>query len=76
MGQAKFPAHPIKILVGYPPGGNVDIGLRILAESVSKIFGQPVVVENKPGGNSYLAFVTAMDSKPDGYTLCETGSLK
>lgn len=76
VGQVNYPTQPIKILVGYPPGGNVDIGVRILAESASKNFGQPVVVENKPGGNSYLAFVTTMDSKPDGYTLCETGSLK
>jgi len=64
------------MFVGQSPGGNTDIGLRILAESASKILGQPVVVENKPGGNAFLAFVTTMNAKPDGYTLCDYGTMK
>lgn len=76
LAQSEFPNRSIIILVGHAAGGNTDLGLRILAESASKILGQPVVVENKPGGNSFLAFVTAMNSKPDGYTLCDYSTMK
>jgi len=76
LGQGDFPNRPITLLCGHTAGGNTDLGLRILAESASKILGQPVVVENKPGGNSYLAFVTAMNAKPDGYTIADHSSMK
>ena len=76
MGQGDFPNRAITIVCGHTAGGNTDIGLRVLAESASKILGQPVVVENKPGGNSYLAFVTAMNAKPDGYTIADHSSMK
>ncbi len=76
MAQGDYPNHPIKMLVGHTAGGNTDLGLRILAESASKILGQPVVIENKPGGNSFLAFVTAMNAKPDGYTIADYSSMK
>jgi len=76
MSQGDYPTHPIKLLVGHTAGGNTDLGLRILAESASKILGQPVVVENKPGGNSFLAFVTAMNAKPDGYTIADYSTMK
>jgi hypothetical protein len=64
----------VDFTASYPGSPSSEIQ-EALAQA-SKIFGQPVVAENKPGGNSYLAFVTTMDSRPDGYTLCETGSLK
>ncbi len=76
MGQGDYPSHPIKLLVGHTAGGNTDLGLRILAESASKILGQPVVIENKPGGNSFLAFVSGMNAKPDGYTIADYSSMK
>ena len=76
MSQSDFPTRPVTLLCGHTAGGNTDIGLRILAESASKILGQPVVVENKPGGNSFLAFVTAMNAKPDGYTIADHSSMK
>lgn len=76
MSQSDYPTHAIKLLVGHSAGGNTDLGLRILAESASKILGQPVVVENKPGGNSFLAFVTAMNAKPDGYTIADYSTMK
>ena len=68
-GQSNYPNKPIKLITGREPGGNTDIGYRLLAETASKILGQPVVVENKIGGNSYLAFTTVMNAKPDGYTI-------
>ena len=76
MSQGDYPTHPIKLLVGHTAGGNADLGLRLLAESASKILGQPVVIENKPGGNSFLAFVTVMNAKPDGYTIADYSSMK
>jgi tripartite-type tricarboxylate transporter receptor subunit TctC len=76
MSQGDYPTRPITLLCGHTAGGNTDIGLRILAESASKFLGQPVVVENKPGGNSFLAFVTAMSAKPDGYTIADHSSMK
>jgi tripartite-type tricarboxylate transporter receptor subunit TctC len=76
MSQGDYPIRPIKLLVGHTAGGNTDLGLRLLAESASKILGQPVVIENKPGGNSFLAFVTAMNAKPDGYTIADYSSMK
>jgi tripartite-type tricarboxylate transporter receptor subunit TctC len=76
MSQGDYPTHAIKILLGHSAGGNTDLGLRILAEAASPILGQPVVVENKPGGNSYLAFVTAMNASPDGYTIADFSSMK
>lgn len=76
MAQGDFPNRRITILCSGPAGGNNDLGSRILAESASKSLGQPVVVENKPGGNGFLAFVTAMNSKPDGYTFTDQSTMK
>jgi len=75
-GQGTYPERPITMIVGHSPGGNTDLGLRILAEAASRILGQPVVVENKPGGNSFLEFVTVMNSKPDGYTIGDHSTMK
>jgi tripartite-type tricarboxylate transporter receptor subunit TctC len=69
IAQTNYPNKPIKLITGREPGGNTDIGYRLLAEIASKTLGQPVVVENKIGGNSYLAFTTVMNAKPDGYTI-------
>ena len=75
-GEGAFPERPVTLMVGHSPGGNTDLGLRILAEAASKFLGKPVVVENKPGGNSFLAFVTVMGSKPDGYTIGDYSTMK
>ncbi len=76
VAQSNYPTRAITVLLGHPPGGNNDTGFRILAESASKSFGQPVVIENKTGSNSYLAYVTGLNSKPDGYTIFDHSSMK
>jgi tripartite-type tricarboxylate transporter receptor subunit TctC len=69
MAAEKFPEKPIKILVGFSPGGTVDLQTRMLASLVGEDLGQPVVVINKPGASSTIAAAELAGSKPDGYTL-------
>lgn len=64
-----FPSKPISILVGNPPGGPTDAVARLLAEKLQPKFGQPVIVENKPGANTILAINTLMASPPDGHRV-------
>ena len=64
-----YPSRPIKILVGFPPGGGVDTAARIIGHEMSKSLGQSMVIENKPGVASILAAGEAARSAPDGYTL-------
>ena len=64
-----YPNRPIRLIVGFPPGGAVDIIARIYAQGLSARLGQPVVVENKPGTGGNLASDTVAKAAPDGYTL-------
>ena len=65
----QFPARPIHLIVGFTPGGGVDINARLLAPRLSEILGQPVIVENKPGAGTNIANEYVTKSAPDGYTL-------
>src|SRR5436309_11907654 len=67
--QEKYPAKPIKVVVPFGPGSDTDIVMRIVAEQMRPILGQPVLVENKPGAFGILAIEEMARSKPDGYTL-------
>jgi tripartite-type tricarboxylate transporter receptor subunit TctC len=67
-----WPAKPVRIVVAYPPGGGIDVMGRQIAEKLSSAWGQPVVVENKPGANTILAGDTVAKSAPDGYTVLMT----
>ena len=67
--QGDYPFHPIRSLVGFAPGGGGDIVARIMAAWLSERFGQPVIVENKPGASTNLSIETAVNAPPDGYTL-------
>jgi tripartite-type tricarboxylate transporter receptor subunit TctC len=64
-----FPAKPIKILVGFAPGGAMDIVARTVGQKVSESVRQPVVVDNKPGAGSNIAIRALIDSPADGYTV-------
>jgi tripartite-type tricarboxylate transporter receptor subunit TctC len=67
--QAKYPEKPIKLIVGFAAGGPTDIVARLIGSRLEKALGQPVIVENKPGGGSNIASAEAARAKPDGYTL-------
>lgn len=68
MAQA-FPSKPIRILVGFAPGGAMDIVARTVGQKVSASVGQPVIVDNKPGAGSNIAIRALIESPPDGYTV-------
>ena len=67
--QANYPNKPIKLIVGFAPGGGSDLIARLVAIKLAPVLGQPVIVENKPGAGSNLAAELALKSPPDGYTL-------
>jgi tripartite-type tricarboxylate transporter receptor subunit TctC len=64
-----YPAKPVRILVGFAPGGAMDIVARTVGQKISVGLGQPVVVDNKPGAASNLAIRQLIDSPGDGYTI-------
>jgi tripartite-type tricarboxylate transporter receptor subunit TctC len=66
-----FPTRPIKLLVAFPAGGPTDITMRSLAENASKVLGQPVVIENKPGAGGTLPAQQLQTAPADGYTLAQ-----
>ncbi|WP_042877067.1 Bug family tripartite tricarboxylate transporter substrate binding protein [Cupriavidus necator] len=64
-----FPSKPVRLLVSFPPGGFADLVGRALAQSLAQTWGQPVIVDNRPGGAGILASELAAKAVPDGYTL-------
>ncbi|MBP8309369.1 MAG: hypothetical protein KAY46_18995, partial [Burkholderiaceae bacterium] len=67
--SAAYPARPIRVIVGYAPGGATDLAARLIAQKLQETWGQPVVVENKPGAGSNIGSEQAARAAPDGYTL-------
>jgi tripartite-type tricarboxylate transporter receptor subunit TctC len=68
VGQT-YPSKPIHVVVGFPPGGGNDIIARLVGAKMQDKWGQPVVIDNKPGANSIIASEFVAKSAPDGYTL-------
>ncbi len=69
-----FPNHTVTFIVGYSPGGAIDQSARLLAQELSKRWGQPIVVDNRPGANGTIAATAVANAKPDGYTILVTAT--
>jgi tripartite-type tricarboxylate transporter receptor subunit TctC len=66
---AQYPSRAVKIIVSAPPGGGLDIAARVIADRLAKMWGQPFVVENRPGAGGNLGAEAVAQAEPDGYTL-------
>jgi tripartite-type tricarboxylate transporter receptor subunit TctC len=64
-----FPSRPVKMIVPFPPGGPTDLMARVFGQKLAERWGQPVVIENRAGGNSSIGAELTAKSPPDGYTL-------
>jgi tripartite-type tricarboxylate transporter receptor subunit TctC len=67
--QGPYPGKPIRMVVGFPPGGGMDLSARLYAAKLQETLNTPIVVENRPGGTGLLAGEHVAKSAPDGYTL-------
>src|SRR5947199_10710035 len=71
---SKYPTRPIHIIVGFAAGGGNDIIARVFGQKLSESLGQPVIIDNKPGGGAIVATEFVAKSPPDGYTLLMSAS--
>jgi tripartite-type tricarboxylate transporter receptor subunit TctC len=64
-----YPTRPVRLIVGFTPGGPTDIAARLIGQWLSERLGQPFIIENRPGAGSNIATEAVVNSQPDGYTL-------
>jgi len=69
-----YPSRPVKIITPFPPGSGPDAVVRLVAEKLNRAWGKSVVVDNRPGGNGFIALTAAKNSPPDGYTLAQASN--
>jgi len=74
VAQQTYPSKPIRFIVAFPPGGSTDLVARLVGQKLTESWGQPVVIDNRPGGNSVIATEAVAKSAPDGHTLLLTTS--
>jgi tripartite-type tricarboxylate transporter receptor subunit TctC len=67
--EATFPNRPIRLLLAFAPGGGTDLIARTIGNAMAPVLGQPVIVENRPGGGGNIATEAAAGARPDGYTM-------
>ena len=64
-----FPSKPLRIVIGFPPGGGIDMVARLMAPKLTELLGQPVLIDNKPGANGVLGMDFVAKAPADGHTL-------
>jgi tripartite-type tricarboxylate transporter receptor subunit TctC len=72
--QPVYPTKPVRMIVPFPPGGGNDLLARLIGQKLSEMWGQSVIVDNKPGGNTIVGTEALARATPDGYTLMLTSS--
>jgi tripartite-type tricarboxylate transporter receptor subunit TctC len=70
-----FPSQRVTFVVPFPPGASTDVTMRVMADKLTGMWGQPVIVDNKGGGNGIIAAEAVKNARPDGYTLLATSSM-
>ena len=74
IAQKDFPGRPVRIIVPFPPGGSTDPMARMIAARLNEKWGESVVVDNRPGGNTIIGYSVVAKAQPDGYTMGWAGS--
>jgi tripartite-type tricarboxylate transporter receptor subunit TctC len=69
-----YPTRPVRLIVGFPPGGGADTVARIISPWLAERLGQQVIIENRPGASTNIAVQAVVNSPPDGYTLLFYGA--
>jgi len=69
-----YPSRPVKVITPFPAGSGPDAALRLVADRLTKSWGKPLVIENRPGANGFIALGTAKSAAPDGYILAQASS--
>jgi tripartite-type tricarboxylate transporter receptor subunit TctC len=69
LAQSAWPDRPVRFVVGFPPGGGVDVMARIVAQPLAEVLGRQVVIDNKPGASSNVGMAEVARSAPDGYSI-------